>query len=48
MTRHGRIRDCDLLPRVVETVLARCNAEGLVGGRLFGADALLIKADAGR
>lgn len=46
--RHGRFRDCDLLRQVFETVLARCIAEGLVGGRLFGADASLIKADASR
>ena len=46
--RHGRFRDCDLLRQVFEAVLARCIAEGLVGGRLFGADASLIKADASR
>lgn len=38
--RHGRFRDYDLLRQIFETVLARCIAEGLVGGRLFGADAL--------
>lgn len=46
--RHGRFRNCDLLRQVFEAVLARCIAEGLVGGRLFGADASLIKADASR
>lgn len=46
--RHGRFRDCDLLRQVFEIVLARCIAEGLVGGRLFGADTSLIKADASR
>lgn len=46
--RYGRFRDYDLLRQVFETVLARCIVEGLVGGRLFGADASLIKADASR
>ena len=46
--RHGRFRDCDLLRRVFEAVLARCITEGLVGGRQFGADASLIRADASR
>lgn len=46
--RHGHFRDYDLLRQIFETVLARCIAEGLVGGRLFGADASLIKADASR
>jgi transposase len=46
--RHGRFRDCDLLRQVFEAVLARCIAEGLVGGRQFGAVASLIKADASR
>ena len=30
--RHGRFRDSHLLRRLFETVLARCIAEGLVGG----------------
>lgn len=30
--RHGRFRDCDLLRRLFETVLACGIAEGLVGG----------------
>ena len=42
--RHGRFRNCDLLRQVFEAVLARCIAEGLVGGRLFGADASLRTA----
>lgn len=46
--RHGRFRDCDLLRQVFEAVLTRCITEGLVGGRQFGADASLIKADASR
>ncbi len=31
-TRHGRFRDSDLLRRLFETTVARCMAEGLVGG----------------
>ncbi|MDF2235520.1 IS1182 family transposase [Albimonas sp. CAU 1670] len=46
--RHGRFRDSDLFRRLFETVLARCIAEGLVGGEVFGVDASLIKADANR
>ena len=46
--RHGRFRDSDLLRRLFETVLARCIAEGLVGGEGFAVDASLIKADASR
>ena len=46
--RHGRFRDCDLFRQLFETVLARCIAEGLVGGEAFGIDASLIKADANR
>ena len=46
--RHGRFRDSDLLRHVFETVVARCMAEGLVGGDGFAVDASLIKADASR
>jgi len=46
--RHGRFRESDLFRRLFEEVLARCIAEGLVGGESFGADASLIKADASR
>ena len=46
--RHGRFRDSDLLRRLFEAVLARCIAEGLVGGEGFAVDASLIKADANR
>lgn len=46
--RHGRFRDSDLFRHLFEEVLARCIAEGLVGGECFGADASLIKADASR
>jgi transposase len=46
--RHGRFRDSDLFRHLLEEILARCIAEGLVGGETFGADASLIKADASR
>jgi len=46
--RHGRFRDSDLLRQVFETVVARCMAEGLVGGEGFAVDASLITADAHR
>ncbi len=46
--RHGRFRDSDLFQHLFEQVLARCIAEGLVGGESFSADASLIKADASR
>jgi transposase len=46
--RHGRFRDSDLLRHVFETVLARCMAEGLVGGEGFAVDASMIVADASR
>jgi transposase len=40
--RHGRFRDSDLLRQVFETVLARCMAEGLVGGEAFAVDASMV------
>jgi transposase len=46
--RHGRFRDSDLLRRLFETVVARCIAEGLVGGQSFAVDASIIRADANR
>jgi len=46
--RHGRFRESDLLRRLFETVVARCLAEGLVGGEAFAVDASLIAADAHR
>ena len=46
--RHGRFRDSGLFRHLFEQVLARCIAEGLVGGESFGADASLVKADASR
>jgi transposase len=46
--RHGRFRDSDLLRQVFETVVARCMAEGLVGGEGFAVDASMIVADAHR
>lgn len=46
--RHGRFRDSDLLRELFETTVARCMAEGLVGGEGFAVDASLIRADANR
>ncbi|MBB5712544.1 IS5 family transposase [Sphingomonas xinjiangensis] len=46
--RHGRFRDCDLLRALFETTVARCMAEGLVGGEGFAVDASLIRADVSR
>ena len=46
--RHGRFRDSDLLWRLFETTVARCMAEGLVGGEGFAVDVSMIKADANR
>ena len=46
--RHGRFRDSDLFRRLFETVVARCIAEGLVGGERFAVDASLIEADANK
>jgi len=46
--RHGRFRESDVFRRLFETVLARCMAEGLVGGEGFAVDASLVKADASR
>ena len=46
--RHGRFRDSDLLRHLFETTVARCMAEGLVGGEGFAVDASMIKADANR
>ena len=46
--RHGRFRDSDLFRKVFETVLARCIAEGVVGGEAFAVDASTIRADANR
>ena len=46
--RHGRFRDSDLLRELFESTVARCIAEGLVGGEGFAVDASLIRADANR
>lgn len=46
--RHGRFRDSDLLRELFEMTVARCMAEGLVGGEGFATDASLIKADANK
>jgi transposase len=46
--RHGRFRDSDLLRQLFEMTVARCIAEGLVGGEGFAVDASLIRADVQR
>jgi len=46
--RHGRFRESDLFRRLFEAVVARCMAEGLVGGESFVVDASLIQADANK
>jgi transposase len=46
--RHGRFRDSDLLRELFEATVARCMAEGLVGGEGFATDASLVKADANK
>lgn len=46
--RHGRFRDSDLLRKLFEMTVARCMAEGLVGGEGFAVDASLIRADVHR
>lgn len=44
--RHGRLSNSDLIRRVFEEVVARCIAEGLIGGEHFAVDASIIRADA--
>ncbi len=46
--RQGRFRDADQLREVFETVVRRCMAEGLVGGKGFAVDGSLVTADASR
>jgi transposase len=46
--RHGRFRDSDLFRHLFESVVARCIAEGLVGGERFAVDASIIRADANK
>lgn len=46
--RHARFRNRSLFRHLFEQVLARCIAEGLVGGETLEADTSLIKADASR
>ncbi len=46
--RHGRFREADLLRMVFNTVVNRCNDEGLIKGEGFATDASYIKADASR
>ncbi len=46
--RHGRFAESDVFRRLFEEVVARCIAEGLVGGEGFAVDASLIEADSNR
>ncbi len=46
--RNGRFAESDLFRHLFEEVVARCIAEGLVGGEGFAVDASLIEADANR
>ncbi len=46
--RHGRYREADLLRLVFDTVVLRCNTEGLIKGEGFATDASYVKADASR
>ncbi len=46
--RHGRFRESDLFRQLFESVVARCIAEGLVGGDIFATDASIIRADANK
>jgi transposase len=46
--RHGRFREADLLRLLFDTVVRRCNDEGLIKGEGFATDASYIKADASR
>ena len=45
--RHGRLRDCDLLRKLFETVVRRRMAEGLVEGTAFAVDANKQRSAAG-
>src|ERR1700678_393838 len=47
-SRHGRFRESDLLRKLFETVVARCMAEGLVGGEAFAVDGSIVVSDARR
>lgn len=46
--RHGRFRHSDVLRQLFETTVARCIAEGLVGGEGFAVDESLVRADVNR
>ncbi len=46
--RHGRFRESDLFRQLFESVVARCIAEGVVGGEIFATDASIIRADANK
>jgi transposase len=46
--RRGRFRDSDVLRRLLETTVARCIAERMVGGEGFAVDSSLVRADVNR
>jgi transposase len=46
--RHRRFRESDLLRKLVETVVARCMKERVVGAEAFAVDVSMIVADAYR
>lgn len=46
--RHGRFRESDLLRQVFGKTVRSCIADNLVGGKSFGVDASLIRADVDR
>ena len=48
VNRHGRFQESDILRKVVEEVVCRCMAVGLVGGEGFAVEALVIEANASR
>jgi len=43
--RYERFRESEALRRIIEGVVAKCIAAGLVGGEALSVDAILIKAD---
>jgi len=45
--RHGRFRESNLFRQLFESVVARCIAEGLVGGEIFATDASIIRGVSG-
>src|SRR5437016_12719597 len=46
--RHGRFRESEAFRHVLQAVLQRCMADGLVGGEGFAVDASVLRPDASR